>query len=71
VCRLKGEEMPVLKNQLPLESCYYKVLRSVAIATDRSGLFIVVVVVVVVVVIIIIDLIILLSIYLLGNLHLS
>ena len=58
--------MPVLKNQLPLESCYYNMLRSAAIATDRSSLFIIVVVVIVVV-----DLITLLSIYLLGNLHLS
>jgi len=61
--RLQGEEMPVLKNQLPLESCYFKVPRSVAIATNRSSLLIII--------IIIIDLITLLNIYLLGSLHLS
>ena len=58
--------MPVLKIQLPLESCCYKVLRSVAIATDQISLFIIITIIIIVV-----DLITLLSIYMLGNLHLS
>jgi hypothetical protein len=54
--------MPVLKNQLPLESCYYEVL--------RFSLFIIITIIIIII-IIIINLITLLSIHMLGNLHLS